>query len=51
VFACEGVVAIEAGDFGGWKRCALRPWTGVKMERCDAGGVGSGILICAATAF
>lgn len=37
--AYEGVAATEAGDLGGWKRCALRPATGVKMVVCcDEGG-------------
>lgn len=32
VVAEEGVVATDAGDLGGWKRWALRPWTGEKMD-------------------
>jgi hypothetical protein len=50
VLACDGVVATDAGDFGGWKRCALRPWTGVKIERWDGGGDGRTILAVAARA-
>lgn len=43
--ACEGVVATDGDDLGGWKRCALRPGTGEKMECCEGGGVGKTIVI------